>query len=234
MRPHGTQSVTRRPGIEGAAARPYRLAMEATVRSIASALPNVRLVVAHPESAPNELVALADEVMPPCWQRVPVPGPWSLAAALDRALLMHPADVLVCIAPGLAARGDCTPDWLGALVGLALSPGAGVAAALIADRDDTVLHAGWDVPNYRWYDLDGLRVGSTTSGNDLLIERECSHVSLAAAAVSAAQWRECRHLAGAGGWHDAGRSLSAALVQRGARTLWTPHARFDQVTTIKL
>lgn len=231
---HATVTVVVATRFEGAAVRPYRLAMESTVRSIVSALPNVRLVVAHPESSPAELVALADEVMPPCWQRVPVPGPWSPAAALDRALLMHPADALVSIAPGLAVRADRTPGWLGALVGLALSPGAGVTAAMIADRDDTVLHAGWDVPNYRWYDLDGLRVGSTTSGNDLLIERECSHVSLAAAAVSAAQWRECRHLAGAGGWHDAGRSLSAALVQRGARTLWTPHARFDQVTTINL
>ena len=83
-----------------------------------------------------------------------------------------------------------TPDWLGALVGLASSTGAGVAGALVADRHDVVLHAGWDIPNYRWYELEGLRVGSTTSGNDLLIERECTHVSLAAAALTLPHWRE--------------------------------------------
>ncbi|TPW15766.1 MAG: family 2 glycosyl transferase [Acidimicrobiaceae bacterium] len=243
-----TVSVVVPTRLEGAATRPYRLAVEATIRAITSAPANVRLLVAHPDTAPAELVALLDDLLsetlapsgaaperaaPIGWQRVPVPGPWSVAAALDRALLLHPADVLVSVAPGLVPRVDRTPDWLGALVGLALSPGAGLVGALMADRDDTVLHAGWDIPDYRWYELDGLRVGSTTSGNDLLIERECSQVTLAAAAVSGAQWRECASTA-AGGFHDAGRALSQALVQRGARTLWTPYARFDQSTAIDL
>ncbi len=35
-----------------------------------------------------------------------------------------------------------------------------------------------------------------------------------------------------GGWHDAGRRLSQALVDRGARTLWTPYARFDRAVAI--
>ena len=71
-------------------------------------------------------------------------------------------------------------------------------------------HAGWDVPNYRWYDLEGLPVGQTTSGDDLLIERECTHVSLAAAAV--ASGRGARHaIWPADAWHDAGRALSQAL-----------------------
>jgi hypothetical protein len=221
-----TVSVVVPTRLEGAAVRPYRLAVEATVRALSSERSNVRLLVAHPESVPAELLMLLDDVMPSAWQRVPVPGPWSIAAGLDRALLLHPADVLVSVAPGLRPRSDRTPDWLGALVGLAASPGAGLVGAMIANRDDTVLHAGWDIPNYRWYELEGLRVGSTTSGNDLLIERECSQVSLAAAAVSSGQWRECAHLA-AGSFDDAGRALSLALVQRGARTLWTPHARLD-------
>jgi hypothetical protein len=222
-----TVSVVVPTRLEGAAVRPYRLAVEATVRALSSERTNVRLLVAHPESVPAELLMLLDDVMPSAWQRVPVPGPWSIAAGLDRALLLHPADVLVSVAPGLRPRSDRTPDWLGALVGLAASPGAGLVGAMIANRDDTVLHAGWDIPNYRWYELEGLRVGSTTSGNDLLIERECSQVSLAAAAVSSGQWRECAHLA-VGSFDDAGRALSQALVQRGARTLWTPHARLDR------
>ncbi len=223
---------------EGAARRPYRSASEATVRAIAadsatSARPNVRFVVAHPATAPAELVALLDASLPASWDRVPVAGDWSLATALDRALLLHPADVMVSVAPGMVPRTDLTPDWLGALVGLAASPGAGLVSALIADRDDVVHHAGWDVPNYRWYELEGLKVGQTTSGNDLLIERECSHVSLAAAAIGSAAWREARHLA-AGRWHEAGRALSQALVDRGCRTLWTPYARFDEQVAIDL
>jgi hypothetical protein len=203
--------------LEGATRRPYRSAVEATVRAIGPAPPNVRFVVAHPERSPEVLVDLLDEVLPAWWDRVPVPGEWSLATALDRALLLHPADVLVSLAPGMAPRDDLTPDWVGALVGLARSPGAGLVGALVADRDDVVHHAGWDVPNYRWYELEGLRVGQTTSGNDLLIERECSHVPLAT-----------------GRWHEAGRHLSQALVERGCRTLWTPYARVDERVAIEL
>ena len=145
----------------------------------------------------------------------------------------YPAEALVSVAPGLVVRDDATPDWLGALVGLARSRGAGLAGAMIADRYDRVLHAGWDIPNYRWYELEGLRVGGTTSGNDLLIERECSQVSLAAAAVSKANWSEFRGRA-TGDWHAAGRALSQAMVDAGARTLWTPYARFDQRVAIDL
>jgi hypothetical protein len=108
-----------------------------------------------------------------------------------------------------------------------------MAGAMIADRHDVVHHAGWDVPNYRWYDLEGLRVGSTTSGNDLLIERECSHVSLAAAAVTYANWHEFRASA-TGGWHGAGRTISQAMLDAGARNLWTPYARFDRTVTVDL
>ncbi len=218
---------------EGAAIRPYRSAIEATVKTLTTDRPNVRLVIAHPVSAPAELVDLLDGVLPPTWDLVPVDGDWHLATALDRALLLHPADVMVSVAPGMVPRTDVTPDWLGALTGLALSPGAGVVGSLIADRDDRVHHAGWDLPNYRWYELEGLPVGQTTSGNDLLIERECTHVSLAAAAVSSTAWREARHLAG-GGWHDAGRGLSQALLARGCRTLWTPYSRFDEQVPIEL
>jgi hypothetical protein len=230
---HSTVTVVVATRLEGAARRPYRSAVEATVRAIGPAPPNVRFVVAHPERSPEVLVDLLDEVLPAWWDRVPVPGEWSLATALDRALLLHPADVLVSLAPGMAPRDDLTPDWVGALVGLARSPGAGLVGALVADRDDVVHHAGWDVPNYRWYELEGLRVGQTTSGNDLLIERECSHVSLAAAAVASSNWREARHLA-TGRWHEAGRHLSQALVERGCRTLWTPYARVDERVAIEL
>jgi hypothetical protein len=213
------------------ATRPYRLAPDATLRSVRAEHPGVGLVVAHPASARPELLTLLEAAAGDQWDLVPVEGEWSVGAALDRALLMHPADVLVSVAPGLAARCDATPDWLRALAGLAMSPGAGLVGAMTADRHDRVLHAGWDVPNYRWYELEGLRVGSTTSGNDLLIERECSHVSLAAAAVTLQNWREFRAHA-AGGFDDAGRRMSQAMLDAGARTLWTPYARFDRVVPI--
>lgn len=230
--------------LEGAATRPYRLAVSSTMRALGSwardhGPDGVRLVVVHPADAPAELQdLLRDEIEGDndCgdqWHSVPLPGEWTVASALDRAMLMYPAEALVSVAPGMIPRPDLTPDWLSALVGLAMSDGAGLVGCLLADRHDVVMHAGWDIPNYRWYDLDGLRVGSTTSGNDLLIERECSQVSLAAAAISFANWREFRARA-AGGWHDAGRALSQALVDAGARTLWTPWSRFDQHVTIDL
>jgi hypothetical protein len=218
---------------EGAARAPYRSAVEATVRSLEADVPNVRFLVAHPASSPAELVGLVDSVLPPHWHRVPVPGTWSVAGAIDRALLLHPADVVVSLAPGLTARTDCTPDWLGALVGLALSPGAGAVGALIADRDDVVLHAGWDVPRFRYDKLEGQRVGAPTSGNDLLIERECTQVHLAAAAMTAANWREAWHVAGSAGFAKAGERISGELFRLGCRTLFTPYARFDRTVAIE-
>ena len=188
-------------------------------------------MVAHPASLPAELVALLDDACGEQWDPLPVPGDWSIAVALDRAFHDYPCEVLVSVAPGLVPRSDLTPDWLETLAGLALSPGIGLAGSLIADDNDVVVHAGWDVPNYRWYELEGLRVANPSAGNDLLIERECTQVSLAAAAVSAGHWRECRDRAG-GGFDAAGRGLSTALAASGARTVWTPYARFDQVVPI--
>ena len=161
--------------LDETANRPFRLAAAPTLRALRSVADgdtsmNVRLVVARPESAVPELVGLLDDELTPEWHVATVPGPWSIAEAISRALTLYPADVVVVVAPGLVPRDDQTPDWLGAMVGSAMSTGAGVVGAMIADRHDMVLHAGWDIPNYRWYKLEGLSVGSTTSGNDLLIE----------------------------------------------------------------
>jgi hypothetical protein len=216
---------------EGGASRPYQLAAAATCAALSTTHPHTRFVIAHPATLPVELVALLDDAAGDRWDPLPVPGDWSIATALDRAFNDYPCDVLVSVAPGLVPRSDLTPDWLEALAGLARSPGTGLVGSLIADGDDTVVHAGWDVPNYRWYELQGLQVATPSAGNDLLIERECTHVSLAAAAVSARHWRECRHLA-AGGFDAAGRAFSAALAATGARTVWTPYARFDQLVAI--
>jgi O-antigen biosynthesis protein len=216
---------------EGGASGLHHLAAAATTEGLRTTHRNTRLVVAYPASLPSELVALLDEAAGSRWELLPVPADWSIAAALDRAFNAYPCDVLASVAPGLVPRSDLTPDWLETLAGLALSPGIGLAGSLIADDNDIVVHAGWDVPNYRWYELEGLRVATRSSGNDLLIERECTHVSLAAAAVSAGHWRECRDRA-TGGFDAAGRALSAALAASGARTVWTPYARFDAVAPI--
>jgi O-antigen biosynthesis protein len=216
---------------EGGAARPYRLAAAATIEALRTTHPTARLVVTYPSSLPAELVALLDEAAGSRWELLPVPGDWSIAAALDRAFNDYPCEVLVSVAPGLAPRSDLTPDWLETLAGLARSPGTGLVGSMIADDNDLVVHAGWDVPNFRWYQLEGLRVDTRSTGNDLLLERECSQVSLAAAAVSAGHWRECRDRAN-GDFDAAGRALSDALEASGARTVWTPFARFDQVVPI--
>jgi hypothetical protein len=216
---------------EGGATRPYRLAAAETIGALRTTHPTTRLVVTYPDTLPDELVALLDEAAGESWELLPVHGDWSIAAALDRAFNAYPCEVLVSVAPGLVPRSDLTPDWLETLAGLARSPGTGLVGSMIADDNDVVVHAGWDVPNFRWYQLEGLRVDTRSTGNDLLIERECSHVSLAAGAVSAGHWREYRDRAN-GGFDSAGRALSAALASSGASTVWTPYARFDQVVPI--
>ena len=218
---------------EVGAAPAHRLAAAATIDALRTTHPSTRLVVAYPDSLPAERVALLDAAAGDRWELLPVPGDWSIAAALDRAFNYFPCEALVSVAPGLVPRSDLTPDWLETLVGLARSPGTGLVGALIADDHDIIVHAGWDVPNFREYELAGMPVAAPSAGNDLLIERECSHVSLAAAAVSASHWRECRDRAN-GGFDAAGRGLSAALAEAGARNVWTPYARFDQVVPIRL
>ena len=213
---------------EGGKKRSDNLAAATTVEGLRTTHPATRVVVAYPASLASERVALLDAAVGQQCELLAVHGDWSIAAALDRAFNEFPCDVLVSVAPGLVPRSDLTPDWLETLVGLAAAPGAGLVGALIADDNDIVVRAGWDVPDFREYSLEGMRVAAPSSGNDLLIERECSQVSLAAAAVSAAHWRECRDRAH-GGFDAAGRGLSTALAYAGARNVWTPYARFDQV-----
>lgn len=238
---------------ESSGLRPYRLAAAATLRELSTTHPTTRLVLAHPAGLAAPLVDLLDAVVAdrpaaagplstdPAsahpmagsdgrWMRLPVDGPWSLAGAIDRAVQACPADVVVIVGPGIAPRSDVSPDWVETMVGLALQPGVGLVGGLVATSDDVVLHAGWDTPNYRWYELEGMRVGTTSSGNDLFVERECSQVTLGAAAIAVAHWNEFKHTAAAAtGWDEAGRALSDALVASGLHTLWTPHARFDRL-----
>ena len=93
-----------------------------------------------------------------------MPGEWSIAAALDRAFHDVPGRRAGVGRARARAAVDLTPDWLADAGRPGLSPGAGLVGAMIADRDDIVLHAGWDVPNYRWYELEGLRVGDADVG----------------------------------------------------------------------
>jgi O-antigen biosynthesis protein len=213
--------------------RPERLAAAATIEGLRTTHPTTCLVAPYSVSLAPERVALLDAAVGEHCQLLAVHGDWSIAAALDRAFNEHPCDVLISVAPGLVPRSDLTPDWLETMAGLATAPGVGLVGALIADDKDVVVRAGWDVPEFREYSLEGMRVAAPSSGNDLLIERESSQVSLAAAAISAAHWRECRDRAH-GGFDAAGRGLSTALGDAGARNIWTPYARFDQVVPIKL
>lgn len=217
--------------LESASSRPYHFAPAATIEALATTHPTTRFVTTYPATLPAELLTLLEESAADRWHPLAVPSEWSIAVALDRAFLDYPCDVLVSVAPGLIPNMELTPDWLQTMAALALSPGIGLVGALVADSNGVVVHAGWDVPNYRWYQLEGLKVATPSAGNDLLIERECTHVTLAAAAISAAHWRECRARA-AGGFDAAGRNLSDALTATGARTVWTPYARFDQVVAI--
>jgi O-antigen biosynthesis protein len=211
--------------------RAYPLAATATFEALRTTHPTTRLVATFPASLPKELVGLLEDAADERWELMPVPDDWTITTAIDRAFNHHPCEVLVSVAPGLVPRSDLTADWLETLVGLARSPGTGLVGSLIADDDEVIVHAGWDEPNHRGYRLEGVRVAAPSSGNDLLIERECTHVSLAAAAVSASHWREGRASA-TGGFDAAGRALSSALAMSGARTVWTPYARFDEVSSI--
>ena len=49
------------------------------------------------------------------------------------------------------------PDWLETLAGLARSAGRRTGRGLVATTGGVVVHAGWDTPNYRWYELEGMR-----------------------------------------------------------------------------
>lgn len=229
--PATTATVVVATAGELSVARPYRLAATETLRRSSTTMPNVRLVVAHPAGLPAPLVDLLDDACGERWERLPVDGGWGLAVALDRAIQAYPGDVLVGVAPGLV---PVSPDWLETLAGLALQPGTGLVGGLVATPGGVVVHAGWDTPNYRWYELEGMKVGTTSSGNDLFIERECSQVTLGAAAIATPHWHELKHTAAAAAdWNGAGKALSDALVGSGLATLWTPFARFDRVVVVE-
>ncbi len=106
-----------------------------------------------------------------------------------------------------------------------------MAGGLLCDPDGTVIHAGWELPDYRSYCLEGMQAGDASVGHDLVIERETSQVSMALAAVTRRQWEEARPSV-RGWWHEAGATTSGALRYVGARNLWTPHARFDRCAPV--
>lgn len=211
--------------------RPNTLRALSTLNSISPEEGDNTFVIAYPADSPAELVDLLDDAIRRGWRLVPVLGEFGLAAAIDQSLTAYPADVLVSVAPGLVARPDLTPNWLDTLVGLAVSKGAGVAGGLLCDPDGTVIHAGWELPDYRSYPLEGRQAGDATVGHDLLIERETSQVSMALAALTRRQWEEARPSV-RGWWHEAGATTSGALGYVGARNLWTPYARFDRCAPV--
>ena len=209
---------------------PHRLAAAETLERLCSTWPQATFVLAHPEGLDPVLDDLLTEAGGGRWTAVPVVGPWGVAMALDQAVHAYPGDVLVSIEPGLVPLVAETPDWLETLAALALQPGVGLAGGLITAPGGRVVHAGWDVPEFRLYRLAGLPIGTGTAGNDLFIERECSQLSLGAAAVSIEHWRESKHLAApaAGDFGEAGRRLSDAFADGGLTAVWTPFARFEQ------
>jgi hypothetical protein len=211
---------------EPAARRPHQLAALPTLRDTDTSATfgaDVTWVVAHPADVVQEVRQLALEAAESEWRFLPVAAQWSLAAALQRTTEAYRADVYVVMAPG-TVPSPATPDWLRALVGAADDAGVGLVGGLSHDNDGVVVHAGWDIPNYRQYLLEGRRVGASTTGNDLLIERECSQVSLCLAAFRHEVWSRVGS-ATAGEFDDAGAALSTAAALAGYRNLWTPHAQ---------
>lgn len=218
---------------EVTAGPPHRLPVLDTLRHLTTGLDGVTFAVAHPVDLDPALDEIILEAAGQRWQPVPVVGTWTPAVALDQAVHACPGDVLVAVAPGLVPRHDLTPDWLETMAALALQPGVGICAALVATPDDRVLLAGWDEPEFRTFQLAGLPVGTGTAGNDLFIERECSQVSLAAAAIATPRWHEFKHHAATMlDWDAAGRALSKAMRAAGASAIWTPFARFDRVARL--
>jgi len=194
---------------------------------------NIEFVVVADQETPapviRELERLGSDRVRIVW----FDGPFNFSAKVNAGVATSAGDVLLLLNDDVEV---VTPDWIETMVALAQEPDCGLVGAKLLFADGSLQHGGHVYPGgnmahtYHRYPRD-----EPGMANLLRIERECSGVTAACAAVRRDVWEQvggfCEQLPG--NYNDVDFSLK--IRDRGLRVVWTPHAvlyHFESLTRV--
>jgi GT2 family glycosyltransferase len=194
---------------------------------------NYELVVVADRETPDAVIVELERL---CGDRLRVvwfDGAFNFSAKVNAGVASSAGDVVVLLNDDIEVL---TPDWIETMVALAQEPDCGLVGCKLLFADGTLQHAGHV---YRGGNMTHAYLGypgdEPGMANLLQLERECSGVTAACAAVRREVWEQvggfCEQLPG--NFNDVDFSLK--IRHRGLRVVWTPHAilyHFESLTRI--
>lgn len=213
-----------------------RVHIEHALRSVVerSTYEHVEYVVVADRVTPPDVVAALESCCGDRLRLVWFDGPFNFSSKINAGVLDSSGDVVIMLNDDVEV---VTPDWIETLVALVQEPDCGMAGAKLLFADGTLQHAGHVYPGgnmthiYLGYPEDEPGVEHM-----LHIERECSGVTAACAAVRRDVFEAvgglCEDLPA--NFNDVDFSLK--IRQLGLRVVWTPHAvlyHFESATRVR-
>jgi glycosyltransferase involved in cell wall biosynthesis len=182
-----------------------------------------------PSAVVGELQRLGGERLRLLWSD----GPSNFSAEMNAGVAASSGEVILLVDDDVEV---VTPDWIEVLTGLVQEPDCGLAGCKLLFADGTLQHGGHvyfgGSMDHAYMHYPGDERGMARM---LLIERECSGVTVACAALRREVWEEagglCEQLPA--NFNDV--DLSLKIRGTGRRVVWTPHAvlhHFERSTRV--
>jgi glycosyltransferase involved in cell wall biosynthesis len=181
-----------------------------------------------PSAVVGELQRLGGERLRLLW----TDGPFNFSAKMNAGVAVCSGEVVVLLNDDVEVL---TPDWIEVLTGLVQDADGGLAGAKLLFGDGTLQHGGHVYFGGSMGHAYAHYPGDEEGMARMLLERECSGVTAACAALRREVWDEvgglCEHLPVS--FNDV--DLSLKIRSTGRRVLWTPHAvlhHFERSTRV--
>jgi O-antigen biosynthesis protein len=233
---HGAPLVSIVIPTRGSVATVHGEARVHVVHAVASVLErstyaDVEFVVVADQATPEHVLGELERLAGDRLRVVRSDGPFNFAAKMNTGVAASTGEVLILLNDDVEV---ITPDWIEVLVGLVQEPDCGMVGCKLLYADDTLQHGGHVyLGGNAAHAYTGYAHDEPGMANMLRIERECSGVTAACAALRRDVWEQ------AGGmcellpvnFNDV--DLSLKLRHLGYRIVWTPHAvlhHFESLT----
>jgi GT2 family glycosyltransferase len=213
--------------------REHRVHLLHAVSSILerSSYPRFEIVVVPDRETPNAVLENLEEL---CGSRLRLEwwdGPFNFSAKINAGVAASTGTVALLLNDDVEVL---TPDWIETLVGFVDEPDCGLAGCKLVTAVETLQHgghlyaAGEMLHIYADYPLDEKGMGDM-----LLVDRECSGVTAACAAVRRDVFEQVGGLCEALPINFNDVDFALKIRRLGLRVIWTPHAvlyHFESLT----
>lgn len=147
----------------------------------ATALPDVEVVVVYDDDTPAEVIQRLREIAGARLVEVPFSGEFNFSQKCNLGFLRAGGDVIVLLNDDVEVRSD---GWLERLLPALAEPDVGLVGARLLFADGTIQHAGHAYADTTWHHpYHGFVDDEPGSFGDLIVNRECSGVTAACAAL---------------------------------------------------